>query len=276
MRSLTLYVLFLTALPSLAHLSLSELQPIAGFSDACTAAYNTPLTPCTISDFYEGATCSAQCIAFLEAMTKLLNDDCRGTTAFPNTLIGMFFQKTAVKRLCPNVDVATVSAAGAGQGPSSPPGTPIAAPTETAAAFTSSRLAPTTPSQISIKITSTTSQTSTLTAAASTLSTTVASSTTSATASIAVTSANAASTPGSGDESAVVSPSSGTDGAATTSAGQANPTAASQENGGGGGGNNDGNGGTVLDAASAADHSSRASIWLSVMSAALATSSWLL
>ncbi|KAL8833770.1 MAG: hypothetical protein Q9176_007811 [Flavoplaca citrina] len=85
-------------------LNLSELQPISGFSEACTQAYNAPLTDCTISDFYQGSTCSPGCVAFLEDMTKRLNDECKGITAFPNTLIGMFFKRTAVQQLCAGSD----------------------------------------------------------------------------------------------------------------------------------------------------------------------------
>ncbi len=97
---------------TLAHLSLAELQPISGFSDACTQAYETPLTDCTLSDFYEGNPCSPECVAFLEAMTTRLNDECSGTTAFRNTLIGMFFKKTAVQQLCAGIEGTTVTVDG--------------------------------------------------------------------------------------------------------------------------------------------------------------------
>ena len=85
-------------------INLSELQPISGFSEACTQAYNAPLTDCTISDFYQGSTCSPGCVTFLEEMTKRLNDECKGITAIPNTLIGMFFKRTAVQQLCAGSD----------------------------------------------------------------------------------------------------------------------------------------------------------------------------
>ncbi|KAL8716619.1 MAG: hypothetical protein Q9225_006064 [Loekoesia sp. 1 TL-2023] len=271
MRALTLSAILLSAHPSLAHFSLSQLQPIAGFSDACTQAYNTPFTACSISDFYEEATCSAQCIAFLEGMTKLLNDDCKGITAFPNTLIGMFFQKTAVKKLCPNVEITTVSAAGAGQGSRPSQAEPTAGPKETAAASTPDSLTPATPSHISVEVTSTTSETAITTAAVSTLSTTAASLAPSTTTSISL--ASGPISPGSraGGGPAPSSPQVGE--ASGSSAAQANPTAGSQRNNGGGG-NNNGNGGTVLDAASNADRGARATKWLLPASAGLAAAIW--
>ncbi|KAL8828647.1 MAG: hypothetical protein Q9170_006513 [Blastenia crenularia] len=207
-------------------------------------------------------------------MTSLLNDECRGITAYPNTLIGMFFQKTAVKRLCPNVGVTTVSAAGAGQG-SEP--SQIQSPIEasmTAAPSTQISLLPATPSQISISVTSITSEISTTTAASSILSTTAtlststvadfssaapstaSSSTSTSTTSIAVVSSVPSSGPDGGDGTTSSSPQNTA--VSTSSAKQSNPTAGSQSSHTGGGGNNNGNGGTVLDAASKADRRARA------------------
>ncbi|KAL8897271.1 MAG: hypothetical protein Q9207_007294, partial [Kuettlingeria erythrocarpa] len=159
---------------SQAHFSLTQLQPIAGFSEQCTQAYEMPLAPCTIADFYKGAKCSPQCFDFLEARTKLLNDECRGITAFPNTLIGMFFKGTAVDELCANVGVETVSTAAASQ---------ISAPSQAETTADSSA----TPSQVSIEVTLMTSvvqSTSTVSLAAASTSTSSASSTKASTTSL--------------------------------------------------------------------------------------------
>ncbi|KAK4694792.1 hypothetical protein P7C71_g2850, partial [Lecanoromycetidae sp. Uapishka_2] len=89
--------------PSLtAAITLSTFQPISGFSDTCNNAYNTPLNGCTASDFSTGD-CSMSCISFLDALTKVLNADCTGTSAYPNTLIAAFFNSQGTQTLCPNV-----------------------------------------------------------------------------------------------------------------------------------------------------------------------------
>ena len=90
-------------LPTINAITLSDFQPINGFSTQCTQSYNTPLQDCTQSDFQNGHACSSSCIAFLEALTKMLNTDCKGTSAFPNTLIGLFFSQQGTSTLCPNV-----------------------------------------------------------------------------------------------------------------------------------------------------------------------------
>lgn len=95
--------LLLLILPTISAIILTDFQPINGFSSQCTQAYNTPLQGCTQSDFQNGHTCSPTCITFLEALTKMLNTDCKGTSAFPNTLIGLFFSQQGTSTLCPNV-----------------------------------------------------------------------------------------------------------------------------------------------------------------------------
>ncbi|KAI4180021.1 MAG: hypothetical protein L6R41_007505 [Letrouitia leprolyta] len=270
MRVLTYIAVLLNAYLSFAHFSLSDLQPIAGFSEACTQAYEAPLTECTISDFYVGATCSPQCVAYLEAITKLLNDECRGIIAYPNTLIGMFFKKTAVKRLCPNVGVTTITPGGAGQG-SRPE--PTAGSAGSVAAFTQVSITPAAPSQISIEVTSMTSKVEITTATSSTLTTSTIPSTSSITASVALISGAASSGSAVSGESAAASSlptaalsSSGTD--------QASPTAGSQATGGSAQGSNNGDGGTVLDAASMADRGARAGAWQLLISIGLAAVVW--
>ncbi|KAI4204486.1 MAG: hypothetical protein LQ350_001036 [Teloschistes chrysophthalmus] len=261
----------------LADFSLSQLQPIAGFSDACTEAYNTPLTDCTISDFYRASSCSPQCVASLEARTIQLNKECRGTTAFPNTLIGMFFQKTAVEKLCATVEASPNSSADQG----SEPLATISPPTSSAssAPFTQGSMMPfasasaTASSQPSSTAASTGAQTTTTTAFPSSLSTSATSVTSTTLTSVLVASTSSA---GSGNGIESVSASSNTPTSASSSSDtSANPTGPSQSNDGGGRANNNGNGGTVLDAASAANIGARASYSLSSVVVALVAALWI-
>ena len=91
-----------TSLPVIQAITLNQFQPIDGFSQACVNAYNTPLSGCTASDFQQHS-CSTTCIAFLEALTKILVAECGGTSALPYTLIGSFFNNQGTSALCPNV-----------------------------------------------------------------------------------------------------------------------------------------------------------------------------
>ncbi|KAL8751299.1 MAG: hypothetical protein Q9199_006512 [Rusavskia elegans] len=214
---------------TLAHFSLSKLQPISGFSDACTKVYDTPLTDCALSDFYQGNTCSSGCVTFLGDLTARLNEECKGITALPNTLIGMFFNGTAIQQLCGGTQGTTDSAGGADS---------VESATVESTSATSSRS--------STSTTSTVVETATMTAT-STTSTALPS-----TASSTLTSVVPSSTANAGQDSG--------DGSSTATAGgsstigpsdaQGSSTSTDPNGGSGGGGNNDGTGGTVLEAAS--------------------------
>lgn len=95
-----------TQLPSAAasFITLSQFQPIAGFSITCSNAYNTPLTDCMPKDFEEGRICSMECVAMLRKVSAHINTACKGTKAYPNTLIGMFFTSAGVTTLCPHAE----------------------------------------------------------------------------------------------------------------------------------------------------------------------------
>ncbi|CAO1599613.1 hypothetical protein XANCAGTX0491_003330 [Xanthoria calcicola] len=209
-----------------AHISLTELQPISGFSDACTQVYETPLTDCALSDFYQGNICSSGCIAFLQDLTARLNEECEGVTAYPNTLIGMFFERTAIQRLCGGTQAATDTVVSAG---------PVESTTVESTSATSSRFSSSTTSTVfetaTMTATSTTS-TAVPSVAPSTLTSVVPSST-----------ANA----GQGSDVGSLSAASSTTGPSDA---QRSPTSTGANRGSGGGGNNDGTGGTVLEAAS--------------------------
>lgn len=105
-RTITCYIPLFTYIVSTtaqSYLTLSQWQQISGFSDACFNAYNTPLNQCSQLDFQDGRSCSMDCVALLEEVSKRINTACKGTRAFPNTLIGMFFTSAGVQALCPNV-----------------------------------------------------------------------------------------------------------------------------------------------------------------------------
>ncbi|KAM0805120.1 hypothetical protein BDR22DRAFT_833607 [Usnea florida] len=96
-------------------LTLSDKQPINGFDAACTNAYNTPLTDCSNSDF-AGQGCSNKCIGFLDSLQTTMMASCAGTSAYDNTLIGLFLAGQGVHTLCSNVPSGGTSSSGSGAG----------------------------------------------------------------------------------------------------------------------------------------------------------------
>ncbi|KAL8992983.1 MAG: hypothetical protein Q9169_006685 [Polycauliona sp. 2 TL-2023] len=210
-------------------INLSDLQPISGFSDACTEAYNSPLTDCTLSDFYQGNACSPSCVAFLEDRTQQLNDECEGITAFPDTLIGMFFKKTAVEQLCAGTEDMTDSSDGRDS-------------IETATVES-------TPARSSSSTTSTVIETATMTATSTSLSAVPSRTSSTRTTVVPSSTANAGQSSGDGSSTATAVPGSST----SPSDAQEGSTNTDPDNGSGDAGGNDAAGGTVLEAASKAN-----------------------
>ncbi len=95
-------LLLTSSIRAIGAITLDQYQPINGFSQVCVNAYNTPLSGCTASEL-KSRSCSTTCIAFLEALTQVLNSECGGASALPNTLIGSFFKNEGTSTLCPNV-----------------------------------------------------------------------------------------------------------------------------------------------------------------------------
>lgn len=112
-------------------MTLSSIQQISGFSTACSNAYDTPLTKCTESDFEKGRTCSLDCVALLEKVSALINTECKGTKAYPNTLIGLFFKDAGVAALCPSAQVSGGSSSSSGGNSASSSGGGQTLPTTT-------------------------------------------------------------------------------------------------------------------------------------------------
>ena len=84
--------------------TLSDRQPISHFSEACTAAYNTPLTQCP--ELFSNRVCSMKCIQQLQDVSDRINIRCKGARAERDSLIGMFFRNVGVGALCANVVIA--------------------------------------------------------------------------------------------------------------------------------------------------------------------------
>ncbi|KAG7007316.1 hypothetical protein G7Y79_00010g028170 [Physcia stellaris] len=161
-------------------ITLSSFQQISGFSSVCAKAYNTPLTQCTEKDFAPGRACSLKCVEQLEGVSALINTQCKGTKAYPDTLIGMFFTKAGVSTLCPNVLDSTGGSGGVSEGESS----------QSTMATSTSNTLPQTIAQTTTTEISSTSLSTTLSVASSTP---VSSSTPSASSAVSTTSSSATS-----------------------------------------------------------------------------------
>ena len=153
---------------SVTPITLSYFQQISGFSQACSKAYNTPLVQCTDNDFAPGRACSMRCVQQLEEVSAMINTKCKGTKAYPDTLIGMFFTKSGVSTLCPNViDSGGVSGGSSGtQSPQSATATATSRTTQTVAQITQTRASST--SQTTLQPLTTTTVSSDSPASAST------------------------------------------------------------------------------------------------------------
>ncbi|CAF9925375.1 hypothetical protein IMSHALPRED_006457 [Imshaugia aleurites] len=245
-------------------LTLTTFQPINGFDLACTNTYNTPLTDCSASDF-SGGGCSAKCIGFLDSLTTSLNDVCAGTSAYPNTLIGLFFDGEGVQTLCPNTNGGS-SSGGGGSGSASSGGQNGAYSIqsvvgETGISTTSSSTSTTTSSSTP-QAAATTSTSSTPQAAATSSTTTIVPTTVtpeSTTTSIAVVGTTI--TPESSSDTS-------THTSHTKSSTTSSSTSTSTSNGNGGG--------TPLDIGSSACHDVAVSPWLFALLSASAGLAWLL
>ena len=275
---------------SIYALSLTTFQPINGFSAACTTAYNTELTDCVDSDF-TGQGCSKKCIGFLDSLTQTLNNDCAGTSSYPNTLIGMFFNGTGVHTLCPNAGVLSFSSGGGnaygqGGGQSGSPATPSAA-TEASASTSSTSTSSTSTSSSSTSTSTSTSSssysTSTSTSFSSSYSystsstssvssTLQAAATTSTTIVVQTTVAPESTTTSVAVVETTVVPESPSDTSTSTSSTKSSTSSAgtstSTSNGNGGG--------TPLDVGSSACHGAAVSVWLFALLAGLAGLVWIL
>ena len=243
---------------AISALTLSIFQQINGFSDVCTNAYNTPLTDCSNSDF-AGNGCSAKCIGFLDSLTNALEEACAGTSAYPNTLIGLFFRGEGVQTMCPNAG-GTTSANGGGYGQS---GGQNGANGAAAQSTVEEASAPTTSTSTSSTTSSSTTSTSSTPQVDVTSSTTTVVPTTvtpePTTTSIAVV-------------GTTVKPESPSDASTSTSHTKSSTssvgtsTSTSDNNGGG----------TPLDVGSSASHDAAVNVWLFALLAGSAGAIWLL
>ena len=251
-------IALLTIIPSLINanaITLTTWQPISGFSTACDNAYNTPLNGCEPSDF-ASRDCSMTCIAFLDALTKVLNADCTGTSAYPDTLIAAFFDGKGTQTLCPNVLSGGGSGSGSGQSAGSAATTSAAATSAAGILGHQGNEASAAPSYTSYSsiaeklifttiVTPTHSATSVISSAASSSSTADSAATTTK-----VTFAETTVVPESTQPSSTL-----TNPSATSTKSTSTPTSTSGSNGGGGG--------TILDVgSSSSSHSMRIESWV--------------
>ncbi|KAL8987085.1 MAG: hypothetical protein Q9177_003678 [Variospora cf. flavescens] len=191
-------------------------------------------------------------------MTMLLNDKCKGLTTYPNTLIDMFFENTAIKQLCPDVDVTTITAAGPGQSSTTSQAEPTVRPTVS-------------PSEVSVELTSiTTSTTVTSSIDSSTTEIAISSTTTPAESASSI----ASPSPGVGGGSASSPIENDTTLSPTASTTSTQRTQATPESQNASGGTDDGNGGTVLDAASTAGSGPGPRSWFWTISTGFAVAVW--
>jgi hypothetical protein len=92
----------LVALRSSA-LSLANFQVIASNAVPrnCIAAYNQPMTSCSMADFNNGP-CSNNCVQELGAMQSMVQSACHGVQISANTILGQTMTGNLVPLLCPN------------------------------------------------------------------------------------------------------------------------------------------------------------------------------
>ena len=263
--------------------TLSTLQAINGFSDACTKAYNTPLTDCSNADL-AGRGCSAKCIGFLDNLTNLLTTSCLGTSSYPNTLIGMFLRGVGVHTICSNAE-ASPSASNGGNGhgqegqSGAPPVQSAGIEVSTSTTTTSTTTTTSISSSSSSSISSTTSSTSQAAATSATMivvpttsSTPRAAATTSTTTVVPTTvTPEPTSTSVAVVETTVV-PAAPSDTSTSTSQTKSSTSSSSTSTSTG----NGNGGGTPLDIGSSACRDAAVSVWLFALLAGLAGVTWLL
>ena len=264
-------------------LTLSIFQPINGFSDACTKAYNTPLTDCSNADF-SGRGCSAKCIGFLDNLTNLLTTTCRGTSAYPTTLIGLFLMGNGVHTVCSNAEASpSASNGGNGYGQGGQNGAPPVQSASIEVTTSTTTSSTTTTTSISSSSSSSTSSTTSSTPQAATTSKTTkviptttstpkAAATTSTTTVVPITVTPEPTTTSVAVVETTVVPASPSDSSTGTSH-TTSSTASSSRSTSTGNGNG---GGTPLDVGSSACRDAAVSVWLFALLGGLAGVTWLL
>lgn len=96
-----------------ADISLSDLQPIAEFSDSCTEAYETSIKNCdgaSFAPFSSNVACSKDCKNELNSLSAKIQQACRGDGVKPNTVIAHAFQGDLSNWLCATGAFSTSSA----------------------------------------------------------------------------------------------------------------------------------------------------------------------
>ncbi|CRK12946.1 hypothetical protein BN1723_009856 [Verticillium longisporum] len=95
-----------------AQMSLTSFDPLSTTQNipiACRLAYTAPIGGCRRSDFFQGALCSAECKAGIEAMQADIQSECGGVFAPIDTLLAQALLGNLPALLCPNGGGNTVS-----------------------------------------------------------------------------------------------------------------------------------------------------------------------
>jgi hypothetical protein len=160
--TLTLTLLAPTARATFITLNDFERVSLTSLPVACAIAYNTYISDCGLSDFTNGNTCSADCVAGIEDTQQAVQYACEGVSARKRSVLGMALRGRLVEDLCPNNDDSDDDG-----GDDEP--TPTPTPTPTPAPIfstikpgtTTTAAAPTTERATSVRSTTTTTEAST-------------------------------------------------------------------------------------------------------------------
>jgi len=108
--SISVLALFLSSLAST--LTLSDIQPISGFPENCTSAYNQNLAGCDATGPTDPAQlCTPDCQSSLAAAGALIQSACAGSSAGNSTLIEQFMLGNGPSVLCNLLPAAAVPTA---------------------------------------------------------------------------------------------------------------------------------------------------------------------
>ncbi|KAL2256064.1 hypothetical protein VTK26DRAFT_2254 [Humicola hyalothermophila] len=96
-----LFLMVASMASATAALSLSSVQPLRSHPGlACNLAYSRPIPGCTIRDFQDGATCSADCVRGLNFLENILQMACSDRGVDPSSILGQALAGHLVAILC--------------------------------------------------------------------------------------------------------------------------------------------------------------------------------
>jgi hypothetical protein len=91
-------------LPTIAQITLSDFQAIAGFPVPCADAYDQTINACNKQqDFSSPNTCTANCLAALSTVQSDIQNACSGVLVDPGSVIGHFFVGSGPAFVCSGI-----------------------------------------------------------------------------------------------------------------------------------------------------------------------------